>query len=168
MNTAAATCLASWRKWVIWRMGPMGLGMAWCFALLCLVPKHQIWARHIYTHMLILSFSSVPFNASAASISLSFFNQQLSISDWFELKGGLPIAAHCVGQELGVDGIVLSPVVDQMPHGYHGYWTKDLTKVNPAYGTEDGTLLLSHWNWWIPAVPLFILNSPIETPIYIW
>ena len=24
-----------------------------------------------------------------------------------------------------------------MPHGYHGYWTKDLTKVNPAYGTED-------------------------------
>ena len=35
-----------------------------------------------------------------------------------------------------MDGIVLSPVVDQMPHGYHGYWTKDLTKVNPAYGTE--------------------------------
>lgn len=40
-------------------------------------------------------------------------------------------------EELGVDGIVLSPVVDQMPHGYHGYWTKDLTKVNPAYGTEE-------------------------------
>lgn len=40
-------------------------------------------------------------------------------------------------EELGVDGIVLSPIVDQMPHGYHGYWTKDLTKVNPAYGTED-------------------------------
>eukprot|EP00435_Cladocopium_sp_Y103_P002450 s6187_g1.t1 len=37
-------------------------------------------------------------------------------------------------EELGVDGIVLSPV---MPHGYHGYWTKDLTKVNPAYGTEE-------------------------------
>ena len=49
---------------------------------------------------------------------------------------------YVLGQELGVDGIVLSPVVDQMPHGYHGYWTKDLTKVNPAYGTED-----SHWNW---------------------
>ncbi|CAJ1412909.1 unnamed protein product [Effrenium voratum] len=40
-------------------------------------------------------------------------------------------------EELGVDGLVLSPVVDQMPHGYHGYWTKDLNKVNPAYGTED-------------------------------
>lgn len=39
-------------------------------------------------------------------------------------------------EELGVDGIVLSPVVDQMPHGYHGYWTKDLNTVNPAYGTE--------------------------------
>ena len=48
-------------------------------------------------------------------------------------------------QELGVDGIVLSPVVDQMPHGYHGYWTKDLTKVNPAYGTEEGPT-----HWWIP------------------
>ncbi|CAJ1330810.1 unnamed protein product [Effrenium voratum] len=24
-----------------------------------------------------------------------------------------------------------------MPHGYHGYWTKDLNKVNPAYGTEE-------------------------------
>ena len=133
MNTAAATCLASWRKWVIWRMGPMGLGMAWC-----LVPKHRIWARHIYTHMLILSFSSVPFNASAASISLSFFNQQLSNSDWFELNFRCTAAVSYL-QELGVDGIVLSPVVDQMPHGYHGYWTKDLTKVNPAYGTEDGT-----------------------------
>eukprot|EP00442_Polarella_glacialis_P051119 CAMPEP_0115092538 /NCGR_PEP_ID=MMETSP0227-20121206/26829_1 /TAXON_ID=89957 /ORGANISM="Polarella glacialis, Strain CCMP 1383" /LENGTH=1481 /DNA_ID=CAMNT_0002484383 /DNA_START=21 /DNA_END=4466 /DNA_ORIENTATION=+ len=40
-------------------------------------------------------------------------------------------------EELGVDGVVLSPVVDQMPHGYHGYWTKDLNTVNPAYGTED-------------------------------
>lgn len=40
-------------------------------------------------------------------------------------------------EELGVDGIVLSPIVDQMPHGYHGYWTKDLTRVNPAYGSES-------------------------------
>jgi len=40
-------------------------------------------------------------------------------------------------ESLGVDGVVLSPVVEQMPHGYHGYWTKDLTKVNPEYGTED-------------------------------
>eukprot|EP00933_Yihiella_yeosuensis_P036851 TRINITY_DN3066_c1_g3_i1.p1 TRINITY_DN3066_c1_g3~~TRINITY_DN3066_c1_g3_i1.p1 ORF type:complete len:1485 (+),score=281.53 TRINITY_DN3066_c1_g3_i1:270-4724(+) len=40
-------------------------------------------------------------------------------------------------EDMGVDGIILSPIVDQMPHGYHGYWTKDLNKVNPAYGTED-------------------------------
>lgn len=40
-------------------------------------------------------------------------------------------------KELGVDGVVMSPIVDQMPKGYHGYWTKDLTTVNPAYGTED-------------------------------
>lgn len=40
-------------------------------------------------------------------------------------------------QELGVDGMVLSPVVEQMPHGYHGYWTKSLDKVNPNYGTAE-------------------------------
>merc|ERR1719446_545189 len=39
-------------------------------------------------------------------------------------------------EDLGVDGIVLSPIVDQMPNGYHGYWTKDLTRVNPAFGSE--------------------------------
>mmetsp|Transcript_107565 Transcript_107565/g.304183 ORF Transcript_107565/g.304183 Transcript_107565/m.304183 type:complete len:1470 (-) Transcript_107565:383-4792(-) len=38
---------------------------------------------------------------------------------------------------LGVDGVVLSPIVEQMPHGYHGYWTKDLYSVNPEYGTEE-------------------------------
>ena len=38
--------------------------------------------------------------------------------------------------ELGVDGIVLSPVVEQMPKGYHGHWTKNLKQVNPNYGTE--------------------------------
>jgi len=40
-------------------------------------------------------------------------------------------------EELGVDGVILSPIVTQMPHGYHGYWTKDLTSVNPEYGNED-------------------------------
>jgi len=40
-------------------------------------------------------------------------------------------------ESLGVDGVVLSPVVEQMPGGYHGYWTKDLYSVNPQYGTED-------------------------------
>jgi len=39
-------------------------------------------------------------------------------------------------EALGVDGVALSPVVEQMPHGYHGYWTKDLNMVNPQYGTE--------------------------------
>jgi len=38
--------------------------------------------------------------------------------------------------DLGVDGIVLSPTAESMPRGYHGYWTKDLTKVNPKFGTE--------------------------------
>eukprot|EP00931_Biecheleriopsis_adriatica_P030558 TRINITY_DN1800_c0_g1_i1.p1 TRINITY_DN1800_c0_g1~~TRINITY_DN1800_c0_g1_i1.p1 ORF type:complete len:1473 (+),score=315.86 TRINITY_DN1800_c0_g1_i1:60-4478(+) len=53
--------------------------------------------------------------------------------------GNIPGIIDKVGylEELGVDGVVMSPIVDQMPHGYHGYWTKDLTKVNPAYGTED-------------------------------
>eukprot|EP00929_Paragymnodinium_shiwhaense_P056527 TRINITY_DN28285_c0_g1_i1.p1 TRINITY_DN28285_c0_g1~~TRINITY_DN28285_c0_g1_i1.p1 ORF type:complete len:1481 (+),score=302.33 TRINITY_DN28285_c0_g1_i1:105-4445(+) len=39
-------------------------------------------------------------------------------------------------QKLGVDGMVMSPVVENMPKGYHGYYTKDLNKVNPRFGTR--------------------------------
>jgi len=51
--------------------------------------------------------------------------------------GTLPAAAGKLGylKELGVDGIALSPVVDNMPGGYHGYWPKDLNAVNPKLGT---------------------------------
>ena len=57
-------------------------GMMLCSALLS-SQTSNLGKQHIHTHMLILSFSSVPLNAS---ISLSFFHQQLSKSAWFELK----------------------------------------------------------------------------------
>eukprot|EP00930_Biecheleria_cincta_P034388 TRINITY_DN23775_c0_g1_i3.p1 TRINITY_DN23775_c0_g1~~TRINITY_DN23775_c0_g1_i3.p1 ORF type:complete len:1355 (+),score=215.64 TRINITY_DN23775_c0_g1_i3:79-4143(+) len=39
-------------------------------------------------------------------------------------------------EHLGIDGILLSPVVENMPGGYHGYWQKDLTAINPHFGSE--------------------------------
>ena len=37
---------------------------------------------------------------------------------------------------LGVDAIWISPVVDNTPSGYHGFWARSLTKLNGEFGTE--------------------------------
>ena len=49
--------------------------------------------------------------------------------------------------DLGVNAIWLSPVVEQIHHGtdegtgmtygFHGYWTKDWTRLDPNFGTPD-------------------------------
>lgn len=46
-------------------------------------------------------------------------------------------------QKLGVDGVILSPIVDSFPGGYHGYWPREFYKVNPLLGTEDDMRQLS-------------------------
>ena len=38
---------------------------------------------------------------------------------------------------LGVDGIWISPVVDNVPNGYMGYWAKSFTELNPHFGTQQ-------------------------------
>ena len=38
---------------------------------------------------------------------------------------------------MGFDAIWITPVVENTPQGYHGYWAKDFDKVNPYHGTED-------------------------------
>lgn len=40
-------------------------------------------------------------------------------------------------QGLGATTLWLSPVVDNEPFGYHGYWTQDFYKVNPHFGNMD-------------------------------
>jgi alpha-amylase len=40
-------------------------------------------------------------------------------------------------EELGVDGILVSPLLQNMPKGYHGYWTRSLTELNTQLGTAD-------------------------------
>ena len=40
-------------------------------------------------------------------------------------------------QELGFDAIWISPVVDNIPGGYHGYWARDWEKLNSEFGDED-------------------------------
>lgn len=37
---------------------------------------------------------------------------------------------------LGYDAIYISPFVENTELGYHGYWAKNIFKVNPHFGTE--------------------------------
>lgn len=41
-------------------------------------------------------------------------------------------------KDLGFDAIWISPVVDNTPDGYHGYWARDWEKVNAQFGDEAG------------------------------
>eukprot|EP01017_Pseudomicrothorax_dubius_P025664 TRINITY_DN2797_c0_g1_i6.p1 TRINITY_DN2797_c0_g1~~TRINITY_DN2797_c0_g1_i6.p1 ORF type:complete len:464 (-),score=110.43 TRINITY_DN2797_c0_g1_i6:103-1494(-) len=38
---------------------------------------------------------------------------------------------------MGFDAIWISPIVDNTPGGYHGYWAKNLYQLNPQFGTEQ-------------------------------
>ncbi|KAF4439330.1 hypothetical protein F53441_12609 [Fusarium austroafricanum] len=38
---------------------------------------------------------------------------------------------------MGFDALWITPVVENTDGGYHGYWAKDLYKVNSKYGTAD-------------------------------
>lgn len=38
---------------------------------------------------------------------------------------------------LGVNAIWISPIPENTDHGYHGYWQKNLHKVNPYFGTSE-------------------------------
>ena len=40
-------------------------------------------------------------------------------------------------QGMGFDAIWISPVVDNLEPGYHGYWAKDWTKRNSHFGSDD-------------------------------
>ena len=38
---------------------------------------------------------------------------------------------------MGFDAIWISPVVDNLDKGYHGYWAKDWEKINSNFGSEE-------------------------------
>jgi alpha-amylase len=38
---------------------------------------------------------------------------------------------------MGFDAIWITPVIENTPQGYHGYWAKDFDKTNPYHGTEE-------------------------------
>ncbi len=40
-------------------------------------------------------------------------------------------------KDLGFDAIWISPVVDNLDGGYHGYWARNWEKVNDHFGSED-------------------------------
>jgi len=39
--------------------------------------------------------------------------------------------------DLGFDAIWISPVIENTPNGYHGYWAKNLSAVNSNFGSEQ-------------------------------
>ena len=43
-------------------------------------------------------------------------------------------------KDLGFDAIWISPVVENTPHGYHGYWAKNISAVNHHFGDEQALL----------------------------
>ena len=40
-----------------------------------------------------------------------------------------------ITEELGGDAVWISPVVEQVAGGYHGYWAQDFNSLNPHFGT---------------------------------
>ena len=49
-----------------------------------------------------------------------------------DLRDLLPYIADV----LGFDALYISPFVENTEDGYHGYWAKNIYKVNPRFGTE--------------------------------
>ena len=40
-------------------------------------------------------------------------------------------------QDMGFDALWISPVVENTPGGYHGYWAKNLSALNSNFGSEE-------------------------------
>jgi alpha-amylase len=56
-------------------------------------------------------------------------------ADWWhggDLQGVIDELPYIRG--LGMTAVWITPVAEQMPGGYHGYWTRDLYKVDPHLG----------------------------------
>jgi alpha-amylase len=47
-------------------------------------------------------------------------------------------------QGLGIDAVWISPVIDNTPGGFHGYWARDWTKLNVHFGDSDTLQNLVH------------------------
>ena len=45
-------------------------------------------------------------------------------------------------QGMGFDAIWISPIVDNYDGGYHGYWSRNLYKINSHFGTEEDFISL--------------------------
>src|SRR3990167_718885 len=66
-----------------------------------------------------------------------------------DTKTGCDLHVYCGGdhegirmklqyiKDLGFDAIWISPVVDNIEPGYHGYWARNWEKVNSHFGSED-------------------------------
>jgi len=47
-------------------------------------------------------------------------------------------------QGMGFDAVWISPIVDNAPGGYHGYWQRDMLSINSHFGSAADLLALSN------------------------
>lgn len=43
-------------------------------------------------------------------------------------------------KELGANAIWITPIVKNLPNGFHGYWAQDITVINSNFGSQQDLL----------------------------
>jgi len=68
---------------------------------------------------------------------------------------------------MGFDAIWISPVIENTANGYHGYWAKDLYKLNSNFGSvqdfKDFILELHKRDMWVMVDVVANHMAPIGT-----
>mmetsp|Transcript_8082 Transcript_8082/g.25367 ORF Transcript_8082/g.25367 Transcript_8082/m.25367 type:complete len:483 (+) Transcript_8082:2-1450(+) len=107
----------------------------------------------VFRHVLLLALVALPaaLGASASDFKSRVIYQLLTDRFFYSgAKGACQdLSTFCGGdwagitakldylQQLGVDALWISPVVENYPGGYHGYWTTDLYSLNSHFGSAD-------------------------------
>jgi alpha-amylase len=47
-------------------------------------------------------------------------------------------------QKLGIDGVLISPLLQNMANGYHGYWSQNLSSMNTNFGEHEDVSQFIH------------------------
>ena len=69
-------------------------------------------------------------------------------------------------QGMGFDAMI-SPVIDNTDGGYHGYWARNINKINSNFGTASDLELLvkechkrGMWLWWTSLATIWAMGHP--------
>ncbi|GAA0438064.1 hypothetical protein GCM10008983_13720 [Lentibacillus halophilus] len=80
-----------------------------------------------------------------------------------DLQGVIDKLGHL--KEMGYTTLILSPIMDNAPGGYHGYWVENFRKIDPHYGTMKDLkkLVQEAHNRDMKVVLEFVTNYVAET-----